>query len=221
MSPEVPHHTVFPHDPVQTRRKRGVLYEFARWLCLQFLKLNGWKMRGQMPNDIDKFVLVAAPHTSNWDGAFMLMMAAYFRTPIRWMGKAGLAKNFWIGWYMRWLGIVPVDRKKSDSLVDQMAKAFAEEDGELLLAVPPEGTRAKVTKWKTGFYHIAVAADVPIVMSVLDYKTKTGTISGIIYPTGDYEADLPLIQSHYAEAVGRWDLRQDRKDRGTGKRKQS
>jgi 1-acyl-sn-glycerol-3-phosphate acyltransferase len=116
------------------------------------------------------------------------------------MGKKELTAGPF-GAVVRWLGCVPVDRKGGADLVGQMRDAFACADS-MVLAIPPEGTRAAAAEWKTGFYYIARAAGVPIVMSVLDYGTKTIRLSGALVPSGDYAADLALIKSHYDGAKG-------------------
>ena len=176
--------------------------EFTRWVGLAYLTIFRWKLRGDWPRDLDKFVLVAAPHTSNWDGLAMLSMGSYYRASIKWMGKKSLTTGMW-GWLIKMIGCVPVDRSKSTSLVDQMAAEFAARD-KMALLVPPEGTRGKVTDWKSGFYHIAVTAKVPIVLSALDWGTKSGGVVGVFYPTGDYEADLPVIMSYYSGVKGKY-----------------
>ena len=176
--------------------------EFTRLVGRSYLGLLRWKLRGDWPRDIDKFVLVAAPHTSNWDGLAMLSMGSYYRASIKWMGKKSLTTGPF-GWLIKMIGCVPVDRSKSTSLVDQMVQAFEERE-KMALLVPPEGTRGSVKEWKTGFYHIAVAAKVPIVLSALDYGTKSGGVVGVFYPTGDYEADLPVIMSYYAGIKGKY-----------------
>jgi len=181
---------------------RGTLMEFTRWVGLSYLTIMRWRLRGNWPRDIDKFVLVAAPHTSNWDGLAMLSMGSYYRASIKWMGKKSLTTGMW-GWLIKMIGCVPVDRSKATSLVDQMAEAFAKRD-KMVLLVPPEGTRGKVTEWKSGFYHIAVAAKVPIVLSALDYGTKSGGVIGVFHPTGDYDADLPKIMAFYADIKGKY-----------------
>jgi 1-acyl-sn-glycerol-3-phosphate acyltransferase len=130
----------------------------------------------------------------------MLAAAGYYRVPLKWMGKKELVAGPF-GAIVKWLGCVPVDRKGGTDLVAQMKNAFAETD-EMTLAIPPEGTRAAVNEWKTGFYHIARAAGVPIVMSVLDYGTKTIRLSGALIPSGDYDADLAQIMTHYKGAEG-------------------
>ena len=116
-------------------------------------------MEGDWPAD-PKAVVICAPHTSNWDGIWMLAAAGAWRFTLRYMGKKSLTEGPF-GWLVRWTGCIPVDRAKSNDLVAQMARAFAAED-RLMLAIPPEGTRGRVEKWKSGFYHIAVGANVPI-----------------------------------------------------------
>jgi len=168
-------------------------------ICTLYLKIMGWKMYGQWP-ETPKAVLIAAPHTSNWDGINMLAAAGFFRAKIKWMGKKSLTTGPF-GGIVKWLGCVPVDRGNASDLPAQMADAFANSK-EMLLAIPPEGTRAATPKWKTGFYRIAVAAKVPIMMTVLDYRSKSIRVSGLLWPSGDYEADLDIIRTHYADADG-------------------
>ncbi len=171
-----------------------------RWLSIAYLQIGGWKMAGDWPA-VEKMVLVAAPHTSNWDGLNMLAAAAYYRIKLKWMGKKSLTQGP-LGWLMVWLGCIPIDRSRENDVVRTMSDQFGAVD-RLVLAIPPEGTRSRVREWKTGFYHIARAANVPIVLSVLDYGTKTMSIAAVVHPTGDYEADLAIIQAYYATAVGK------------------
>ncbi len=189
-------------DPKTARPapSRGPGSEIVRGISIAFLTLGGWKMRGDWPA-LDKMVLVAAPHTSNWDGLNMLAAAGYYRVKLRWMGKKSLTRGPF-GWLIRWLGCVPIDRSASHDVVKAMSDAFAASD-RMVLAIPPEGTRARVDAWKSGFYHIAVGANAPIVLSVLDYGTRTMSIAAVIHPSGDYEADLPVIRGFYAGATGK------------------
>ena len=202
MSKHSPRHHAVPSDTARPLPYRGIFMEFTRLVGRSYLGLLRWKLRGDWPRDIDKFVLVAAPHTSNWDGLAMLSMGSYYRASIKWMGKKSLTTGPF-GWLIKMIGCVPVDRSKSTSLVEQMAEAFHKSE-KMALLVPPEGTRGSVKDWKSGFYHIAVAAKVPIVLSALDYGTKTGGVVGVFYPTGDYEADLPVIMSYYAGIKGKY-----------------
>jgi len=179
---------------------RGVFSEFVRWLSTAYLKLSGWSVHGDWP-DLDKAVLVAAPHTSNWDGLNMLATAGYYRVKLSWMGKKSLTTGPF-GFILKAMGCVPIDRSASHDVVKQMAERFAAEP-RLILAIPPEGTRSAVREWKSGFYHIAVAANAPIILSVLDYGAKQARLAAVVHPSGDYEADLPRIRAYYANAKGK------------------
>jgi len=179
---------------------KGIGSEIVRGISGVYLKLGGWTIHGDWP-PLDKAVLVAAPHTSNWDGLNMLAAAGYYRVKLRWMGKASLTRGPF-GWLIKALGCVPIDRSQSNDVVRAMADAFAATD-RMLLAIPPEGTRSAVREWKSGFYHIAVAAGVPILLTVLDYGTKRISLAAVVYPSGDYETDLPLIRAYYAAAKGK------------------
>ena len=184
---------------------RGVGSEVVRWVSAAFLKVGGWKIRGDWPSPdktgLDKAVLIAAPHTSNWDGLNMLAAAGYYRVKLRWMGKASLTRGPF-GWLIKALGCVPIDRSQSNDVVRAMADAFGGSQ-RMLLAIPPEGTRSAVREWKSGFYHIAVAAGVPILLTVLDYGSRTVSLAAVVYPSGDYDADLAIIRGHYANAKGK------------------
>ncbi len=120
-----------------------------RVISIAHLKLTGWRMQGDWPT-IDKMVLVAAPHTSNWDGLQMLVAAGYYRIRLRWMGKKSLTTGPF-GWIIKALGCVPIDRSQSHDVVSTMADAIEAADN-MVLAIPPEGTRARVNEWKSGFH---------------------------------------------------------------------
>ncbi|MEM6626118.1 MAG: 1-acyl-sn-glycerol-3-phosphate acyltransferase [Pseudomonadota bacterium] len=201
MTDDPPRHRQFDLTSAQPGPFRGVFSETFRLICWVYLKLGGWTIKGDWP-DIPKMVLVAAPHTSNWDGVNMLAAAGYYRIKLRWMGKKSLTTGP-LGGIVKWLGCVPVDRSSNNDVVTQMRDAFAAAT-DLVLAIPPEGTRSSVAEWKSGFYHIAHTARVPIVMSVLDYGTRTIKLSGALDTGGDYEADLALIKSHYKDAAGKY-----------------
>ncbi|OYY90288.1 MAG: hypothetical protein B7Y45_08315 [Sphingomonas sp. 28-66-16] len=181
-------------------RYRGLAAETGRWACTTYLRLAGWTIDGDWPA-IDRAVLLAAPHTSNWDGVIMLAAAGHYRIRLRWMGKKSLTTGPF-GWLVRWAGCVPIDRSASNDVVRAMTAAFAAAP-ELILAIPPEGTRGLTREWKSGFYHIAVAAGVPIIVTVLDYGTKTIRIANVFAPTGDYATDLPRLRGYYRAAQGR------------------
>jgi 1-acyl-sn-glycerol-3-phosphate acyltransferase len=174
--------------------------KFMAWLGLMFLKSMGWRVEGEIP-DLKKFVLIAAPHTSNWDFPITLAVAFALKMKIYWMGKA--AMFCWpFAAALRWLGGIPIDRSKSQNVVEQSIQAFHKLE-KLIMVVPPEGTRKKVNYWKTGFYHIAQGANIPIVLGFLDYRRKVGGIGPIFYPTGYIEKDMQTIKAFYAAITGK------------------
>ena len=165
-----------------------------------FLKVLGWQKEGRLPRG-QKCVLIAAPHTSNWDLFYTICLAFAFRVNPRWMGKDTLFR-FPFGSLLRWLGGIPVDRSKANNVVAQSIQTFEEED-ELILIVPPEGTRSKVRYCKTGFYYIALGANVPIILGFMDYKQKAGGFGPAFTPTGDIKKDMSAIRSFYAGISGK------------------
>lgn len=167
---------------------------------MAYLKIGGWTMQGDWP-PLAKAVLLAAPHTSNWDGVNMLAAAGYYRVTLRWMGKKSLTTGPF-GRIILWLGCVPIDRAASHDVVKAMGDAFAEVDA-MILAIPPEGTRSLTREWKTGFYHIADLAGVPIILTVLDYGTGIIRVAGVFHPSGDYALDLDQIRAPYRTATGK------------------
>ena len=171
-----------------------------RWLSLIILKIMGWRIEGRFP-DIPRFVLIAAPHTSNWDFPMTIIIAFAFKAKIYWMGKEAIFRRPFKTFF-RWLGGIPIDRTKSNNIVEQMIQKFSKSK-KLILTIPPSGTRKKVMKWKTGFYYISQGANVPIVLGFLDYKKKVGGIGPVYFPTGDIEADMREIRTYYADMHGK------------------
>jgi 1-acyl-sn-glycerol-3-phosphate acyltransferase len=147
-------------------------------------------------------VLIAAPHTSNWDLPYTLMTGFALRLNLYWMGKESIFRVPF-GAFMRWLGGIAVDRSKSNNLVAASVEAIRAAAGPLQLVVPPEGTRSKTRYWKTGFYHIALGAGVPIVMAYMDYAEKRAGLGPVFHPTGDVERDMESIKAFYAPFKGR------------------
>ena len=187
------HRTIFDTPVVNT---------VLRGLSIGFLKLSGWTVTGQLPANGRTCVLIAAPHTSNWDLPYTLMVAFALRLNIYWMGKAEIFTPPFKG-LMMWLGGIPVERKTANNLVEASAQAIRDANGPLQLVVPPEGTRSKVRYWKTGFYYIALSAQVPIVMAYMDYEQKISGLGPVFNPTGDIEADMVKIKAFYAQFKGR------------------
>lgn len=173
-----------------------------RVLSVVYLRLAGWRVLGELPVGARKSVFIAAPHTSNWDLPYTLMVAFVLRLNVHWMGKASIFR-FPFGSVMRWLGGIAVDRSKTNNLVKVSADAITQAKGALQLIVPPEGTRSKTRYWKTGFYHIAQAAQVPIIMAYMDYANKVSGLGPMFQPTGDLEADMLTIKAFYAPFKGK------------------
>jgi 1-acyl-sn-glycerol-3-phosphate acyltransferase len=147
-------------------------------------------------------VFIAAPHTSNWDTLFMVACAWTLRLDIRWLGKSSLFRPRPFGWLMRALGGIPVERGTPQQTVARIAEEFRSRET-LLLGISPEGTRSAGDRWKSGFYHIAREAGVPIGFGFLDFARKRGGLGGILVPTGDVRADMDRVRAFYADIRGK------------------
>lgn len=187
------HRTLFSTPVVNT---------LLRALSLSYLKLAGWRVEGTLPDNARKSVLIAAPHTSNWDLPYTLMVGFALHLNLYWMGKASLFGPPF-GAVMRWLGGIAVDRSQSTNLVAASAKALRDAEGSVHLVIPPEGTRSQTRHWKTGFYWIAHEAGVPIVLAYMDYPRKLSGLGPVFTPTGDIEADMLQIKAYYAQYKGK------------------
>jgi 1-acyl-sn-glycerol-3-phosphate acyltransferase len=160
----------------------------------------GWKT--QKPSlHVPKYVMIAAPHTSNWDFFYTMLVAFAVDIKVYAMGKKSLTEGPF-GKLMLWCGIIPIDRAKSNNVVAQTIETFNGAD-ELIIIIPPSGTRNKVQYWKTGFYHIAHGAGVPIGLGFIDYGRKIGGIGPFVTPTGDIEKDMMGIKAFYAGIKGK------------------
>jgi 1-acyl-sn-glycerol-3-phosphate acyltransferase len=179
-----------------------VVNTLLRALSVAVLRLTGWTVAGSLPPDQPRCVLIGAPHTSNWDLPYTLMVAFVLRLNLRWMGKAQLFRAPF-GPLMRWLGGIPVDRSQANQLVAASARFLRDARGALQLVVPPEGTRGGATRWRTGFYYIALGAGVPIVMAYMDYPRKLSGLGPVFQPTGDVDADMAWIRAYYAQYTGK------------------
>jgi len=158
------------------------------------LKLVGWKAVGTPPVE-KNFVLVAAPHESNFDLALLLAIAFVLEFKLYWMGKDTLFTGP-LGPIMRWMGGISVNRSKTNNLVEQMVLNFDEME-ELVLTVTPEGTRSHVDSWKTGFYHVAKDCEMPIFLAQVDYRTKVSGVFHTYQLTDDKKKDIAAIQASY------------------------
>ena len=171
-----------------------------RYLARLFLWLTGWKIIDRLPGGIRavrRCVLIAAPHTSNWDYPYALSVFYVLGVPVRFLAKDSLFRPP-LGWLMRASGGLPVNRAQRNNLVDSMIEMFRTQES-LILMIPVEGTRSYVKEWKSGFYHVARGANVPIVLGFLDYKKKEAGFHALFQPTGDYAADLRQLQETYRQ----------------------
>lgn len=176
-----------------------IISPIFRLVSKTIMRLVGWRVEGNLP-DIPKFIIVGAPHTSNWDFVLFLGIIFHLKADVRYMGKAELFRPPH-GWFFYWCGGIPVDRKKSTGLVEQMVEAFNRSE-RLILVIAPEGTRHHVNEWKRGFYHIAKNAGLPIVMAKVDGKQKITHVGETFHLTDDTEADMQSIQNAFEGLEG-------------------
>ncbi len=164
-------------------------------------RLLGWKCKGETPT-ANKYVILAAPHTSNWDGFFLILAAAMLKLDFSFFGKDTLFKGP-LGWFLRSVGGIPLDRSRHQSFVAQAVSWF-ESHERFALGVAPEGTRQFTPGWRRGFYYIALQAKVPIVMGYIDYAKKEGGIlPEVLIPCGDIERDFETLARLYGPLTAR------------------
>jgi 1-acyl-sn-glycerol-3-phosphate acyltransferase len=164
-------------------------------------RITGWRLEG-WPPDLSHYVLIGYPHTSNWDFILFLMAYPMLGRRFRFMGKDALFKPFW-GWFMRAVGGIAIDRSGGLNTVDAMVRQVKASE-QMALIVAPEGTRKHTAQWRTGFYYIALGAEIPLVMAALNYREKTITVSEPKTLSGDFEADVAEIRAFFKGAVGRY-----------------
>lgn len=173
-----------------------------RWVLKKLMNILGWKIEGEKP-EYKKFVLTAAPHTSNWD--FVIAVTTFYILGIK--GRFTIKKDlffFPLGILLKLLGGFPIDRKnKNSGTVDQMLAEF-DKNEELVFLVTPEGTRSANQDWKKGFYYLAMKAKVPIVMGYADYEKKVAGVGPSYFPNGDVEADIEKMKDFYRGKKGRF-----------------
>lgn len=173
-----------------------MLSQLSTWL----LKLLGWSTHSDLP-DSKKYIIVAAPHTSNWDFPLGILASKALNLHACWIGKHTIFR--WpFGWFFRAIGGTPVDRTQKTDLIKQIADLFSHTE-ELAMALAPEGTRSKTDHWKTGFWHIAKAANVPIVLAYLDFGQKQVGLGGSFYPGDSIEKDFERIREFYKDRRGK------------------
>ena len=188
---------VLPLPPKAPRVQRS---RFSRWLGRSVLRLGGWRMVGEFP-DVPKAVLIGAPHSSNWDGVWGFAALLAMGLDLRILGKKELFR--WpMGWLMRFLGVIPIDRSAPGGFVAQSIETMKAADA-LWIGIAPEGTRKRVETWKTGFWKLAHEADVPVILEYFHYPDKVIGIGPTIRLSGDMEADMARIRAWYAPWQGR------------------
>ena len=173
----------------------------ARAIARFVLRLIGWRTHVDPPHP-SKYVLIGAPHTSSWDFFVALLFFAAEGIPARIIGKDTLFRGP-MGIIMRFIKAIPVNRRERTNFVDQVAARFDEAD-ELVIAIAPEGTRNMAARWRTGFYYIALKADVPVMMAYLDYESKVIGIRASMKPTGDIQVDFKVIRDYYTGIKGKY-----------------
>ncbi|MFQ5652510.1 MAG: lysophospholipid acyltransferase family protein [bacterium] len=172
----------------------GIDSKVAQFLGKCVLRVSGWQLVGEVPN-LPKFVLIAAPHTSNWDAFYGFAAILALGMKVNWAAKHTLFPKPLKG-VLHALGGIPIDRTVSHGVVDQMKEIFARRD-KLVLVITPEGTRRRVPKWRTGFYHMACAAGIPIQVGFLDYSRKRLGFGPLITPGREMATDMAKIQDFY------------------------
>lgn len=192
---------LFLEEERDTMERKGLAARLLTAAIDKWFKYQGWAVEGKAIEP-RKFVVIAAPHTSNWDFIYFIGAAEGLNLNLSFMGKKSLFR-----WpfrrMMREMGGIPVDRGKSGNYVDLMVAEFAKR-AEFMLTVAPEGTRGKVRKWRTGFYHIAMSAKVPLVCGMMDYRRKVVGLGPAIWPTGDYAKDMEQVASYYSSCTPKY-----------------
>lgn len=169
----------------------------AGWI----LRLTGWQVYGQLPSE-PKGVVIGAPHTSNLDGLLMVLAAFVLKARLKWLVKDNLYK-FPLNIFLKALGAIPINRRIRQNAVEQAVQVMEQSD-KIMLALAPEGTRKHTEGWRSGFYYIALGAQVPIFYGFVDYKRKLVGLGGQLMPTGDIDADMEQIRAFYQSVTPRF-----------------
>lgn len=177
-------------------RMKKFIYNFI------FCKLMGWKIKGDFPGEVKKMVMIVVPHTSWHDFYIGLFVRGIIGLPMHFVGKKELFM-FPFGYYFRWMGGAPLDRSGGKNKVDSIAAIFKEREV-FRLAIAPEGTRKKVEQWRTGFYYIALKADVPILPVIFDWGKKEVRFGSLFTPSGNFDQDILLLEQNYMGVLGKF-----------------
>lgn len=171
------------------------------------LRLFGWTIDSHLPDHASRCVMIAAPHTSNWDFLYTLSAFRVMNIPIKFTIKKSWIESP-IGWWIKRLGGLAIDRSSNadkgsrGSYIEQMA-ALIKKESRIAMVITPEGSRSRRTQWKTGFYHTAVTAQVPICLGYCDYKRKVIGVGKCFMPSGNIEMDMKLIMCFYKDVIGK------------------
>jgi len=177
-----------------------ILSPILRFLSKIILKLIHWRVTGELPEGQKKYVLIVAPHTSNWDFFLFVLAVSVLRFQPSVLIKSTLFVGP-LGWFLRYCGAIPVNRTQATSLVNYIAGLYHQRD-EFVLIITPEGTRSANPRWKLGFHHVATAAEVPILVVYVDSITRTVGIEGLIEPSSDSQADLRELKQFFDTKSG-------------------
>jgi len=193
-------------NPIDHANKIPKSFRAHRPKTIQFLarfllKIFGWKIEGEIPKmkDNENLVLIAAPHTSNWDGVFGFTAIIGLDAKISFFGKYTLFKQPLLGRFLKYMGGIPVDKNKPGSGLVKEAVANIEKLKGSLIAIAPEGTRSKTKQWRTGFLHIAEAVDAKILTAAFDFDTKRIILDKFFIPSGNVERDLDTLKVYYSK----------------------
>jgi 1-acyl-sn-glycerol-3-phosphate acyltransferase len=197
--PSSKHFHTFQNTTIGANIPRGG-NAFTRWLGRFFIRLQGWKVEGKLPDE-PKLIAAVGPHTSNWDFCVAMPFVLAMGLKISYLGKHTLF--IWpFKYFFEWLGGIPLDRTHAHGVVGEMSRAFAERE-QLLLALAPEGSRSKVKDLKTGFLHMSAETGVPIILIGLDFASKTMKFGPVIHASGDIEKDTQIVMDYYASQTGK------------------
>ena len=182
--------------PSYLRARRSKL---SRYLARTALRILGWEVSGNIPDE-EIIVVVAAPHTSNWDFIIGMLTILALNVNLKWIGKSSIFKPGF-KWFFKWLGGIPVDRNNPSSLMEDVKDIVAREKG-LIIGMAPEGSRKKVIRWKTGFLRIAELTQAKILFFAIDAPSKCILIGDIFKPTGNVEEDLKFVKNYFSAFKG-------------------
>lgn len=199
LHPDAPPPGTLAHMPAQVPRVRP--HRLSRWIGRTLLRLGGWRMVGAFP-DLPRAVLIGAPHSSNWDGIWAFAAKMALGLDVKILGKDTLFRVPLLGHVLERLGVIPVDRSAPAGVVEQAA-ALLRGGERTWFGLAPEGTRRRVERWKSGFWKIARAADVPIVPVYFHYPDRVIGVGEVFHPSADMAADMARLRAWYAPWQGK------------------